>query len=411
MNKSVILEKDNNSNYCLIDILGNRTQISFSDIKDTLNLNISFKVEIDKKIDKTNVENIFSNIYDKLLTIDCNNNKYDILLDNIIKDCQFIELLSYQYFLNESLSEKTASHLRSMEELIEIKKQGGIKSQDFGKSLEQFAYDSSKNTLNAILYYTHMQELFEFVRDELYHAEHRLKEISSNMMKLLINNKSSLVIGEDFKRYDKTGDIISYDIEDTVKSIVSALDGISKILVLSSKLKDRPNKIKVPNVVHTSIDSYKGIKNINNPNISILKQKYKEMKLITLMRNDLTHSKSFQSLRQIIFFGRKTPCLLNYDLAYVDVLMWDHIEKGHFERSYEFNDFYTENNNMIKFLHENYHKLYEILQITLDTVKYDITNLCKNSNLDISNSAISFMYHTETKEIINHIDNFKFGKI
>jgi len=411
MNKSVILEKDENSNYCLIDILGNETQISLNEVKDELNLDISFKIEISEKIDKTNVEKIFSNIYDKLLTIDSDNNKYKTLLDTIIKDCQFIELLSYQYFLDNSLIEETASRLILMEKLSELKREGGISAQDFGKSLENFAFDTSQNKLNALLFHTHIQELFEFVRDELYHAEHRLKDISSNMMKLLLHNKSSLKIGLDFKRRDKIGDMISYDIEDTVKSIVSGLDGISKILVFSSKIKDRPSKIKVPNVIHTSINSFKGIKNSDNPYIPILKEKYNEMKLITLMRNDLTHSKSFQSLRQIIFFGRKTPCLSNYDLAYVDVLMWDHVKNGHFERSYEFNDFYTENNNMIKFLHKNYHKLYDILKITIDAVKYDIINLCKSSNVNMSNIATSYSYHIDKKPTNTDLEQFVFEEI
>lgn len=410
LNKSIILEITEINEYYLIDILGNKIKTNKIEIETSFKLKTSFQLDIKNSTGEKTVEEILSNFSTKLLLVDNNEIKYETLLDNLVQDFQYLELISYQYYIDNSLTAETASVLLSGDRLMDAKSQGNISALKFTEYISDLKSKTSLKKVNALLFQMHLKELFEYVRGSLYHAEHRLKSVNIHMLQILLDNKGKLVKNNDIKLNDHSSDIIGYDIEDTVKSIVSGLDGIGKILAFISKIKDRPDKIKVPNVLHDYIGKYKSQ---NNPHLSSLKDQYKGMKLLTLMRNDLTHAKTFQAVRQIVFFGRNTECVLKHDLSYVDVLMWDHIQNGYFDRSNEFNDFYSEGNNMVIFLHEYFHKLFELFKVSLNVVKYDLDELCKNnSNLDTSNSAIGYAYQfMGQKVILSELDNFEFGQI
>lgn len=202
----------------------------------------------------------------------------------------------------------------------------------------------------------------------------------------IIDTKNKLTsMGDDFKYRDEKVDIIGYNIEDSIKAIVSALDGIAKTLSFIKKINSIDSNVKIPNVLHDKINNYKSF-DFSNSYTEIMKTQYNNMKLITLMRNDLTHDKAFHAIRQSLFYGRGTPSVNQYNIMYIDLLMWDHKTNG-------FNDFTTEQNCMVTYLSKNINDLYELFITSLEVLKSDIIYLCKQkSNLDTANIATGYEY-------------------
>jgi hypothetical protein len=376
-------------------------------LEKDFNLIISFQIDIVEPFNILKISTVLTQYSQSLLMMYDEKNTYATLLDNMIKDIQFIELLSYQYFVEEKIDKKHESYFEFMSNIHFTKEDGKISADEFKHILDDFKDKVSLNTLNALLFYTHLQIVFQFVKNEMEHAEYRLKETSSLMFNLLYNKKGELEINIDKKAHSQDVDAIGYAIEDTIKAMVSALDGMSKLLNLFKSIKNRPKKVHVPNVLHDKLINYRGFKN-NNPYINLLEEKYKELKLIISLRNDITHNKSFHAIRQTTFIGQKTPSVNNYNLAYTDVLMWDYKKNNYFKTSYEFSNFYTEENNIVPFLHNSFKMVYEIFTDSIKIMKHDIIYLCKsNSKLDTSNLATEFTY----QEFISDSNKFNISHV
>jgi len=395
--KAIVLEESDGGEHIFHDILKNKAKINLENFQKGIDLDTSFIIDTDN----LNIDNIFKNISSNIY-LSHNGVPYIQLLENSIKEIQYIELVSFQYFIKENLSEENHHLLAYIMDVMEKKREGEISAEELTNIINELKKNTSLTLVNGLLYYSHLQDLFEFIRHKFFHAEYRLKQIFIKMTDILKEKKDTLSSEIDFKHRGEICDEIGYDIEDIIKTLVTALDTMAKVLVFSSSIQHKKDKIKIPNILHDKIKSFKGVTNSQNPYIQELQEKYKDMKLLTLMRNDVTHNKAFQSWRQIIFFGQQTPSVLDENLAYIDILMPNYKKNGSFERSNEFNDFYTEQNSAVVFLINNYHKLFEIFETSLHSIKYDLIYLCSNDpNLSEKKFAIGFTYHENLKDFIS----------
>ncbi len=393
-NKGMVIKKLQNNNCVVFDINGNSIEKDIKDIENIINSKIIFRFDGNEDIFKS-LEYYNYNL-DNLIYKLRNNEKYSLLLENKIKESQFIELLSYQYITKEVLEDNETIFSKSLSFLETERMDGNITHDKYIELIEELRKIDNFKEVNAYFFTKNFNELFDFIRHKIFHAEYRLKEISILQMKLLDKFKNKLKIsGEiDIINVSVESDLIGYSIEDTIKSIVSGLDGISKLLTHFFNIKKSDKHFSKPaNVLHNNIEKINCFTK-TNPHINNFKKKYKDLKIITLLRNDITHNQAFHSLRQRVFLGYGTDSVNKHKLCYLDVLMWDNKKEGFIKKAFNTIDFYHEQNCAVEFLHNNFELFYELFDIAINVLKYEIKSLIlNNENLKDKELSTEYLYN------------------
>lgn len=188
-NATILKEKD--TNLYFIDLDNNEIETTEYEVFKLLKLKKVFL--INNYSEDSTFKHLITNKKLNYQLINKDGYKYRDILDNLVNDSQFIELLVFQFILDENLNTKNSSYLKYFDDLEILKQEGSINSNEFSSLLNNFKDKTSQKALNTILYHTHIKSLFEFVRTEIYHAEYCLQTMVDNMLNILVSKAEKIV--------------------------------------------------------------------------------------------------------------------------------------------------------------------------------------------------------------------------
>ena len=262
----------------------------------------------------------FLNYHDYSILI---NSKKEITFSSIsealLSNMQKIEMLFYQFWGKRSLTEQDIQMLDNYLHLEELRIDGQISSNEYNKEMNGFEVD----ILEPIIKMMNIQVMHNSILDELFHAQYRMIDGFNSQLIDMKVWKKKIGIGKELRICSLYADNAAYCYQDALKAIYKVLDIFSKWFSYINNYKNCGRKVEQK--YFKSIE--KEIKKINSdPFRQRIEALYKSLEILTMIRNELTHNKSLERNRHVLFCGQGTPEVNNEDLFYSKMLFWNHDE-------------------------------------------------------------------------------------
>jgi len=196
------------------------------------------------------------------------------------------------------------------------------------KNISSFI-NSTKNTVSktALRLYIETNCLISGVGDCLHAALNSYSNILHMMATVVESNTSLISWSSDFRHHGMYADTISFEYINCVKSIVSGLDQLAKILSLYIRL----SKKQTPRIEDRLASDLSQII-AHNPNFYRFKTRLNKLKYLMTMRNELTHNRSLSMFRYPVFLGINNSLIKLKNTVYCDALTWDRESNGKYAR-------------------------------------------------------------------------------
>lgn len=260
-----------------------------------------------------------------------NYNDYSILIDNkkeitfssiseaFLSNMQKIEMLFYQFWRKESLTERDIQVLNNYLYLEELRIEGHVSSDKYNQEMNCFEVD----ILEPIIKMMNIQVMHNSILDELFHAQYRMIDGFNSQLIDMKLRKKEIGMGKELKSYSVYVDNAAYCYQDALKAIYKVLDIFSKWFSYINNYENCRRKVEAKH--------FKDVKNeimkLDNDSFKRrIEELYKSLEILTMIRNEITHNKSLARNRHVLFNGHGTPEVDNEDLFYSKMLFWNHDE-------------------------------------------------------------------------------------
>lgn len=260
-----------------------------------------------------------------------NYNDYSILIDNkkeitfssiseaFLSNMQKIEMLFYQFWRKESLTERDIHVLNNYLYLEELRVEGHISADKYNQEMNCFDAD----ILEPIIKMMNIQVMHNSILDELFHAQYRMVDGFNSQLIEMKLRKKEIGVGKELKSYSVYADNAAYCYQDALKAIYKVLDIFSKWFSYINNYENCRRKVE-PKYFK---DIKKEIMKLDNDSFrQRIEELYKSLEILTMIRNEITHNKSLARNRHVLFNGHGTPEVNKEDLFYSKMLFWDHDE-------------------------------------------------------------------------------------
>lgn len=280
-----------------------------------------------------------------------NYNDYSILIDNkkektfsmiseaLLSNMQKIEMLFYQFWGKRSLTERDIQMLDKYLYLEELRIDGHVSSDEYNQKMNDFAIE----IIEPIIKMMNIQVMHNSILDELFHAQYRMIDGFNSQLTDMKLNKEEIGKGRELRSYSIYADNAAFCYQDALKAIYKVLDIFSKWFSYISNYKNCRRKVE-PKYFK---DIKKEIMKLDNDSfrqrIEVL---YKSLEILTMIRNEITHNKSLERNRHVLFNGRGTHEVNNKDLFYSKMLFWNYDEHA-LEQASGSLGFYTQNRDIL----------------------------------------------------------------
>lgn len=226
-----------------------------------------------------------------------------------------------------------------------------------------------------------LTRLIEIVRFEMSHAETRIREAInwiSSVIKI-VHQEHGLEKGSELVKYGVPVDQIGWCITDSVKSLSTALDTLSKFIAVISVVS--PNKVpKTPAVLAGNIAQFRPKGELVPGNrYDKIQECFSKVKSLINLRHELTHNQALYPVRQPAFVGYATPCVKGEEIAYGEIMWWD-VEEEHFSRSCGRIGFFAQKKNAIIEVTTAFKNTCALIDILLDTAKLQVLGSARKLN-------------------------------
>lgn len=282
----------------------------------------------------------FLNYHDYSILID---NKKEITFSSIsevfLSNMQKIEMLFYQFWGKGSLTERDIQMLDNYLYLEDLRIEGKISSDKYNQKMNGFEVD----IIEPIIKMMNIQVMHNSILDELFHAQYRMIDGFNSQLIDMKLRKKEIEMGKELKSYSLYADNAAFCYQDALKAIYKVLDIFSKWFSYINNYKNCRRKVE-PKYFK---DIKKEIMKLDNDSfrqrIEVL---YKSLEILTMIRNEITHNKSLERNRHVLFSGRGTPEVNNEDLFYSKMLFWNHDEHT-LEQASGSLGFFTQNRDIL----------------------------------------------------------------
>jgi len=264
-----------------------------------------------------------------------NHMEYTVVLDHqrqcyfkevcnqLLEPMKLIEYLIFQYLIGRSFNAIDFKIWASLIKLEHLTKEGHIDSVEYNNYLGKLKTEDSC-FIDAYVVYLNIRTLHELIIDELFHSEFRFIDcINSQIENIFIYTTGrKFQNGEESIAYSLKADNAGWCIQDTIKSLSTCLDGLSKLVYYLNDLSKISKRIPAKHfsdifkLIENDWQTYEGKDSLLN-DIS-------QLTLLNRIRDEFTHNNSLSSLRQPVFIGKGTHCVKNLPLLYSELLFWDH---------------------------------------------------------------------------------------
>lgn len=282
----------------------------------------------------------FLNYHDFSILID---NKKGITFSSIsealLSNMQKIEMLFYQFWRKGSLTERDIQMLDNYLYLEELRINGQISSTQYNQKMNSFEID----IIEAIIKMMNIQVMHNSILDELFHAQYRMIDGFNSQLIDMKLRKEEIGIGKELKSYSLYADNTAFYYQDALKAIYKVLDIFSKWFCYINNYQNCIRKVE-PKYFK---DIKKEIRQLDNDSFKQRMEKlYESLEILTKIRNEVTHNKSLERNRHVLFNGHGTPEVNNEDLFYSKMLFWNHDEYT-LEQASGSLGFYTQNRDIL----------------------------------------------------------------
>lgn len=311
-----------------------------------------------------------------------------------------IEDISSQLLLGSHFRENVLPAFSRSDEIQLRIREGRITCNDYEKMITDFRKKNG-TFLNALLVKEEIARLGDLIRTEVCHAEYCLINSMISLRNTLNteNSRSKFSMGEERICYGYHVDSSVWSFTDSIKSISTALDSLSKLVKFIFDVDF--NKLpKIENVL------FGDLKHINNWNGSIpdgialqLAEYFDRLKIVLNFRHHITHNSGLFNCQNSVFAGVGTPSINNLKLAYCDLLIWDY-EGDEFKSSQRKIGFFSQQNNAIEFGINALETTVKYAEVLFRLMRQVVLVKCKSANMkELSlvrynlNNTISFETH------------------
>lgn len=236
-----------------------------------------------------------------------------------------------------------------------------------------------------------MYEAISIMSDSVFrgiqHAQRRLIDITASQSRIIKNSKK-IEPGIDMRNVSPDADNIGWCTEDIFKTLQSSLELSTKSYEYAQKCLISKNSTNLRKVV-LKIESgyFKNIKKhfplTQNHIIQARVEKlYNDVKLIAIIRHQLTHNSKISSYRNVVFSGRRTPCINNIDLHYCDLPFWDITSENEIERSNNRIGFRSKHNDSVAIIRKCVIDTFELANLLIICILFECINHLKTEKVD-----------------------------
>lgn len=327
-------------------------------------------------------------------------NKIGLLLELLRQ----IEDISSQLLLGSHFRENVLPAFSRANEIQIRIREGHITCKDYEKMITDFR-EKNENFSNAILVKDEIARLGDLIRTEVCHAEYCLINSIISLRDTLNteNSRSTFSMGEERICYGYHVDSSVWSFTDSIKSISTVLDSLSKLLKFIFDINFN-NLPKTRNVL------FGDLKHIKNWNGSIpdgialqLGEYFDRLKIVQNFRHHITHNSGLFNCQNSVFAGVGTPSINNLKLAYCDLLIWDY-EGDEFKSSQRKIGFFSQQNNAIEFGVNALETTVKYVEALFRLMRQVVLEKCKSANMtELSlisynlNNTILFETHSINK--------------
>lgn len=233
---------------------------------------------------------------------------------------------------------------------------------------------SNSHMANALVAHSNIRKLCDSIRFGIAQSDYRLlgaTESAAGMVQKWAKEFEFVESKELVERSPKA-DLIGWEINDCVKSLVTTLDALSKAGFYCSKMALKEGQ-KVPgNRLVTNLPHLKFPSKSIDESIFYL---YKKLKPLVSLRNELTHNQNIYG-RLPVFVGKNTPRVNGKNICYCDVVLWD-VDGGAFSRAEGTLGFFSQHSNAIAELHSYFVYTYQMIALVLQLSLEHLKSLAK----------------------------------
>ena len=377
-NKGIIVKKISNDEFTFSDTLKNKVNVqSTKDIIETCKENNlkAIAIKTPNTTSPVNPELPYSSIiYD---TRPCSLLEKISLLLKILRE---IEDIAFQLITGDTIDEQAITTFLRTSEIEANIRDGHISHEDY----EKFIKSLPPNIQKALITKNTIVELGDLIRTELCHADFCILN-SVQALRLLIQQEDSrdpLNIGAEMRCYGYYPDSATWSFIDSIKAISTALDILTKLTKFCIDL-DHGKTHKTSKVVFGNIKQIKSWDQtfLKNYNEKLLNTYIEKLYLLLKFRHQVTHDSGLFNAQNSAFIGYGTPCVNSLNVAYAELLFWDHQDK-HFSSAEKYTGFFTQQNNAISFAHDGLENAVLLSEHMLKAMRLNLLKKCETVNLD-----------------------------
>lgn len=324
-----------------------------------------------------------------------------------------IEIVLLQCIIGRQINENDYELWCNYLETEQRVRNGNIDNIEYESELSKLKHNS-EFIFNSIQIMSNVELSNQIMLDEFRHGEFRLIDCYNsqitNIKKNYANNK--LQPNYEVISYSIYTDNAGFCIQDFIKAIYKQLDIITKMIFYINDLDNIQSKIpmKFFDNIGRIINSW----DENNEKQIVIKL-IKKLKILTLIRNEITHNTSFHTIRQPVFVGNGTECISNLPLLYSDMMFWDY-DEGNIYKSNGRIGFYKNKRNALDEMHELFNVCIELNYRIIKHKFKDLVNRLTKLNITRVNvwdrsNQIPQLIPIDTEDLLNYFIDIDFNHI
>ncbi|MBU2648710.1 hypothetical protein KKI24_28640 [bacterium] len=248
----------------------------------------------------------------------------------------------------------------------------------------------------------------DVIRSEFFHAEYCIFNLLDSLNSLIINEegKAKFLAGEERICYGFYPDASVWSLVDSIKSVSTALDALSKLVKLVTDANyDTPPKTK--NVLFGSLKqpiNWKGSFFSQSEREQV--EKYiQELQILINFRHEVTHNIGLYNSSNSVFVGYETECVEKLKLLYSDMLIWDYEDEA-FLSAQKYTGFFSQQNNAVSFVKHGLAKAILLAIKLFKLMRFDLLAKCKSHNM---NELVTVQYNldksiTHSKQSVSELE-------